>query len=78
MKISKVQEVISGLNRFWARLCLLVAALLLVELGKATVPTRFNLSGEVRLKIAGSMQSPAKVLAEGVPSLWGDLAMELG
>jgi len=38
MKISKVQEVISGLNRFWARLCLLVAALLLVELGKATVP----------------------------------------
>ena len=38
MKISKVQEVTSGLNRFWARLCLLVAALLLVELGKATVP----------------------------------------
>ena len=40
MKISKVQEVISGLNRFWARLCLLVAALLLVELGKATAPAR--------------------------------------
>ena len=38
MRISKVQRVISGLNRFWARLCLLVAALLLVELGKATVP----------------------------------------
>ena len=38
MEISKVQEAVSGLNRFWARLCLLVAALLLVELGKATVP----------------------------------------
>jgi ketosteroid isomerase-like protein len=34
-----VQEVISGLNRFWGRLCLLAAALLLVEFGKATVQT---------------------------------------
>jgi len=34
-----VQEVISSLNRFWGRFWLLVAALLLVELGGATVPT---------------------------------------
>jgi hypothetical protein len=39
MKICKVPEAISGLNRFWGRSCLLVAVLLLAELAKATVPT---------------------------------------
>jgi len=39
MKICKIPETISGLNRFWGRSCLLVAMLLLAELAKATVPT---------------------------------------
>ena len=39
MKICKIPEAISGLNRFWGRSCLLVAMLLLAELAKATVPT---------------------------------------
>ena len=39
MKICKVPEAISGLNRFWGRYCLFVAVLLLAELAKATVPT---------------------------------------
>ena len=39
MKICKIPETISGLNRFWGRSCLLVAMLFLAELAKATVPT---------------------------------------
>jgi ketosteroid isomerase-like protein len=39
MKISKVQEAVSGLNRFWAWLCLFVAASLLTVVGEATVGT---------------------------------------
>jgi hypothetical protein len=34
-----VQEVISGLNRFWGRFCLPVVVLLLIGLGKAPIPT---------------------------------------
>jgi hypothetical protein len=39
MKISKVQEAISGLNRSWGWLCLFVAAFLLAVVGEATVGT---------------------------------------
>ena len=39
MKISKVQEAISGLNRSWGWLCLFVAAFLLTVAGEATVGT---------------------------------------
>ena len=39
MKICKIPETISGLNRYWGLSCLLVAVLLLAELAKATVPT---------------------------------------
>ena len=39
MKISKVQEAVSGLNRSWGRPCLFVAAFLLAGVGEATVAT---------------------------------------
>jgi hypothetical protein len=39
MKISKVQQVVSGLNRSWGRPCLFVAAFLLDGVGEATVAT---------------------------------------
>ena len=37
MKISKVQEAVSGLNRSWSRPCFFVAAFLLAVVGEATV-----------------------------------------
>jgi len=39
MKISKVQQIVSGLNRSWGRPCLFVAAFLLAGVGEATVAT---------------------------------------
>jgi hypothetical protein len=39
MKISKVEEAVSDLNRSWGRPCLFVTAFLLAGVGQATVAT---------------------------------------